>query len=123
MSLTSGRRLSRAQWTELPMPDSVILAVEQRAKAEKQPLIVGGCPLFEWRPDRPIQASDEDGDITTADGNGSNHGEYNTDPNVWAPGATIADVQMQQARGKLMKVPAWSRKPGLQERTSRHKTR
>jgi hypothetical protein len=35
MSLTTGKRLSRAQWTELPMPDAVIAAVEQRAEAEK----------------------------------------------------------------------------------------
>ena len=55
MSLATGRRLSRTQWMELPMPQAVIEAVENRAKAEGQPLIQGGCPLFEWRPNRAFQ--------------------------------------------------------------------
>jgi hypothetical protein len=55
------------------MPDSVIAAVEQRAETEKQPLIVGGCPLFEWRPDQPFLPQDNAGaTITVADGNGDN---------------------------------------------------
>jgi len=32
------------------MSDSVIAAVKSRAQDEKQPLIEGGCPCFEWRP-------------------------------------------------------------------------
>ena len=47
MSLSTWKRLSRAQWTVLPMPDTVIMAVENQAEVEKQPLIVGGCPPFE----------------------------------------------------------------------------
>jgi len=50
MSPTTGKRLARRQWTAVPMPDSVIAAVESRAHDEKQPLIEGGCPRFEWRP-------------------------------------------------------------------------
>jgi hypothetical protein len=47
------------------MPIGVITAVEAMAEAEGQPLIVGGCPLFEWRPDNAISdendgADDED---------------------------------------------------------------
>jgi len=55
MSLTTGRRLARRQWTLVPMTDAVIAAVEARAEAERQPLIAGGCPTFEWRPDRAMQ--------------------------------------------------------------------
>ena len=64
MSLSTWKRLSRAQWTVLPMPDAVITAVESRAEEEKQPLIVGGCPLFEWRPNNPVQM-DAAGEIIT----------------------------------------------------------
>jgi len=54
MSLTTGRQLSRRQWMVLPMPNSVIAAIEAHAESEKQPLIEGGCPKFEWRPNLPI---------------------------------------------------------------------
>jgi len=50
MSLSTGKQLSRKKWTALPMPNKVIKAVEARAEAEGQPLIMGGCPLFEWAP-------------------------------------------------------------------------
>jgi hypothetical protein len=60
------------------MPDAVIAAVEQRAEEEKQPLIIGGCPLFEWRPNNPVQmnAAGEiiDVDDDTADNNAGNNG-------------------------------------------------
>jgi hypothetical protein len=93
MSLTSGKRsLSRAQRTELPMPNAVIRAVEQRAEEEKQPLIVGGCPLFKWRPDQPMQTDEANEDVTTADGEGNEQGNYDTDPNVWATEANIANA-------------------------------
>ena len=48
------------------MPDAVIMAVEARAEEEKQPLIVGGCLLFEWRPNDPMQM-DAAGEIVTID--------------------------------------------------------
>ena len=59
MSLISGHRLSRMQWTVLPMPDTVIAAVERMAEDEKQPLLAGGCPLFEWNPHHPIPDAPE----------------------------------------------------------------
>ena len=59
MSLITGCRLSRMQWTVLPMPDTVISAVERMAEAENQPLIAGGCPLFEWKPHHPIPDAPE----------------------------------------------------------------
>jgi hypothetical protein len=54
LSLTTGRKLSRQQWDELPMPDGVIAAVERIAKTDNQPLTGHGAPLFEWSPGVPI---------------------------------------------------------------------
>jgi hypothetical protein len=53
MSLVTGDRLSRRQWTVVPMSDDVITAVEAMATKQKQPLMVNG-PIFEWSPGRPI---------------------------------------------------------------------
>ena len=67
MSLNTGRRLARTQWTLLPMPDTVIAAVESRAEAERQPLIIGGCPLFEWRPANPVQMDNAEEEVLDID--------------------------------------------------------
>jgi hypothetical protein len=48
MSLTTGKRLSRHQWTEIPMTNAIISSVESMTEKEGQPLIKGGVPLFEW---------------------------------------------------------------------------
>jgi hypothetical protein len=55
LSLATGRKLSRQQWDELPMPDGVIAAVERMAQDEEQPLVGHGAPFFEWTPGVPIQ--------------------------------------------------------------------
>jgi hypothetical protein len=57
LSLATGRKLSRQQWDALPvpMPDGVIAAVENMARAEQQPLIGQGAPLFKWSPRVEIQ--------------------------------------------------------------------
>ena len=55
MSLVTGRRLSRHQWTNIPMTNAVISAVEAMAEKEGQPLIKGGVPLFEWRPNASVE--------------------------------------------------------------------
>ncbi len=44
------------------MSDAVIAAVEARAEAEGQPLIVGGCPIFEWRSNVLIEDEPHIGD-------------------------------------------------------------
>jgi len=36
------------------MPNSMIATVEACAEAKKQPLIEGGCPIFEWHPNIPF---------------------------------------------------------------------
>jgi len=45
MSLTTGKRLSRHQWTEIPMTNAVVSAVEAMAEKIGQPFIKGGVPL------------------------------------------------------------------------------
>jgi hypothetical protein len=50
LSLTTGRKLSRQQWDELPMPDGVIASVEQMAQDQGQPIVGHGAPFFEWSP-------------------------------------------------------------------------
>ena len=62
MSLTTGDRLSRQQWTELPMPNWVIDKVESLAKAEKQKEMNNNEPLWEWRPGVPMVFDDDDVD-------------------------------------------------------------
>jgi hypothetical protein len=55
LSLATGRKLSRKQWDNLPMPDGVVAAVERMAQDESQPLIGQGAPLFEWSLGVPIE--------------------------------------------------------------------
>jgi hypothetical protein len=54
MTITTGRRILRRQWTVLPMPESVIHAISQRGLNERQPLLSNGCPLFAWDPHVPV---------------------------------------------------------------------
>jgi hypothetical protein len=46
----------------------MITAMENWAKDEMQPLILGGCPLFEWRPNNPLQMDAAGKFITRDDG-------------------------------------------------------
>ena len=66
MSLVTGKRLSRHQWTKIPMTNAVISAVEAMAEKEGQPLIKGGVPLFEWRPNASVEEFFEE-DVESAD--------------------------------------------------------
>jgi hypothetical protein len=50
MSLTTGKKLSRQQWDEIPMPDGVIAAVKAMAEEQERPLLNNGGPVFEWSP-------------------------------------------------------------------------
>jgi hypothetical protein len=54
LNLDTGKRVSRHQWTVLPMPKSVIQQVSYLALREKQPLLKNQCLLFERRPGIPI---------------------------------------------------------------------
>jgi hypothetical protein len=59
MSLTTGKRLSRQQWDELPMPDGVIATVEAMAEVQRQPIFDNGTPSFEWSPGIAIDDDNE----------------------------------------------------------------
>jgi len=48
------------------MTNAVISAVESMAEKEGQPLIKGGVPLFEWRPNAPVEDTLEE-DVTSTD--------------------------------------------------------
>ena len=47
MSLITGNKLDRQQWDVIPMPNSVIKAVETMAEQEEQPLMQNGELVFE----------------------------------------------------------------------------
>jgi len=66
MSLVTGKRLSRHQWTKIPMTNAVISAVEAMAEKEGQSLIKGGVPLFDWRPNASVEDFLEE-DVESAD--------------------------------------------------------
>jgi hypothetical protein len=66
MSLVTGKRLSRHQWTKIPRTNAVISAFEAMAEKEGQPLIKGGVPLFEWRSNASVEDFLEE-DVESAD--------------------------------------------------------
>ena len=53
LSLDTGARVTRQQWTELPITQAVIDRVEELAEQQDQPLIDGEL-VFEWAPNIPI---------------------------------------------------------------------
>jgi hypothetical protein len=63
MSLATGARLSRHQWTELPITDTAIARVEALAIQEGQPLVQERGFVVEWRPDMPIDDDEYDRDF------------------------------------------------------------
>ena len=55
MSLYTGKRIHGYKWKELPIDEYVIDRVETLAEEEKQPIMKGGMPIFEWGPGEPIE--------------------------------------------------------------------
>jgi hypothetical protein len=51
LSLITGRRLSRHQWTPVPVTEAAIARVEQLAAQENQHWVQSSGLIFEWRPD------------------------------------------------------------------------
>ena len=66
LSLATGARLSRHQWTALPIPDTAIARVEALALQDGQPLIQDRGLVVEWRPDMPIDDDEYDRDFVPA---------------------------------------------------------
>ncbi len=67
LSLASGARISRHNWTTLPIPDTAIARVEAIALHEGQPLVQDRGLVVEWRPDHPIDPSEYDLDYAAPD--------------------------------------------------------
>ncbi|KAI2510045.1 Reverse transcriptase (RNA-dependent DNA polymerase) [Fragilaria crotonensis] len=64
MSLATGKKLSRASWTALPMTDAAIARVEAIALHQNQPLLQSSGLVVEWRPDQTIDESEYDLDYS-----------------------------------------------------------
>ncbi len=63
MSLATGARISRHQWTKLPIPDTAIARVEALAIQDNQPLVQERGLVVEWRPDMAIDDNEYDRDF------------------------------------------------------------
>jgi hypothetical protein len=63
MSLATGARISRHNWTELPITDTAIARVEALAFQDEQPLIQARGLVVEWRHDQPIDDYEYDRDF------------------------------------------------------------
>ena len=62
MSLATGARISRHEWTELPITDTAIARVEAIAANEGQPLVQERGLVVEWRPGQDIDDDEYDRD-------------------------------------------------------------
>ena len=60
MSLVSGKKISRHQWTKFPMIETAIVRVEALAAHKGQRLLSKDGPLAEWRPNMPINDDEYD---------------------------------------------------------------
>ena len=60
LSLTTGRRLTRSQWTALPITNDVIERVHAIAEAQGHGIIQGGSLDFAWGPNEPIADDDDE---------------------------------------------------------------
>jgi hypothetical protein len=67
MSLATGARISRHNWTELPITDTAIARVESMAANEGQPLIQDQGLLVEWAPGQEIDDDEYDRDYVPVD--------------------------------------------------------
>jgi hypothetical protein len=75
MSLATGSRISRQQWTELPITDNAIARVEALAASEGQPLIQERGLVIEWRPGHVIDDDEYDRDYVQGEHKDDDHGD------------------------------------------------
>jgi Reverse transcriptase (RNA-dependent DNA polymerase)/Zinc knuckle len=64
MSLATGNKISRHNWTELPITDTAIARVEALGFQDEQPLIQERGFVVEWRHDHPIDDFEYDRNYT-----------------------------------------------------------
>ena len=96
MSLTTGRKLARNQWTPLPITSDVIERVHQMAQAQRQKEITGGNLLFEWGPNDEVPDDDADAEDTDDGDIGTQQEDAPADEAVvHEPPAPPNDVQQQ----------------------------
>jgi hypothetical protein len=67
MSLATGAKISRHQWTLVPITDATIARVGALAKQERQPLIQASGLVVEWRHDKAIDNDIYDHDYDSND--------------------------------------------------------
>ena len=99
MSLTTGRRLTRNRWTELPMPQDVIDRVHTLARRSR----ANRDLLFEWRDGTPIQDEDvaqgdsesDDDDYEPEDSSDSDNDDDESDDDPGPPDDYEADDDVQ----------------------------
>jgi Zinc knuckle len=75
MSLTTGRRLTRNRWTELPMPQDVIDRVNALGHRSNAPAAL----VFAWRDGTPVDALDDHGFADDDDDADSDYVPYSAD--------------------------------------------
>jgi hypothetical protein len=76
MSLATGARISRHQWTALPLTDTAIARVEAIAQNERQPLIQANGLVVEWRPNQPVDDDEYDADYHPPDDPGDDEPQF-----------------------------------------------
>lgn len=101
MSLSTGARISRRNWTELPITDIAIARVEALAVAEGQPLIQERGLVVEWRPGHTIDDDEYDRDYVPNDDE-ENHEEVDNDMQHYDP---IDDAELEDIQNPPVYIP------------------
>jgi hypothetical protein len=89
LSLISGRRVSRHQWTMLPTTEGAIARVEQLAAEEGQPWVQSTGLLVEWRPEHPFKDDDDPDFVYTPK---VDDDDYEDELYLWNDGISEEDV-------------------------------
>jgi hypothetical protein len=89
LSLISGRRVSRHQWTMLPITEGAIARVEQLAAEEGQPWVQSTGLLVEWRPEHPFKDDDDPDFVYTPK---VDDDDYEDELYLWNDGISEEDV-------------------------------
>lgn len=74
MSLATGERVSRRQYTKLPLSQRIVDAVEALAATQNQPLLPDGGPVFAWNANEPLVDVEEDDNGADQDINDGDQG-------------------------------------------------
>jgi hypothetical protein len=111
-SLSTGKQVSRRQFTKLPITQRVIDAVEALAVSQGQPILPGASPAFTWNPnDNPImddaeQEPEEDDKIV--EGFANIHDGLPAAPNIVDEGVAVVVEHLDPGdnENRIMDIPA-----------------